>query len=82
MNILRAGIVMPAPSTGTPEEQKAIADELAKITTDLKSTYGKGKFTIDGKELNLEELSAIIASSRDPKKSSRPGRAGTPSPRR
>lgn len=68
LNILRAGIVMPAPSSGTPEEQKAIADELSKITTDLQSTYGKGKFTIDGKELNLEELSAIIASSRDPKK--------------
>ena len=28
MDFLRAGIVMPAPSTGTPEEQKAIADEL------------------------------------------------------
>lgn len=68
MQILRAGIVMPAPSTGTPEEQKAIADELSKITTDLQSTYGKGKFNIDGKELNLEELSEIIASSRDPKK--------------
>src|SRR5690349_17619420 len=68
MTILRAGIVMPSPSAGTPEEQKAIADELAKITTDLQSTYGKGKFTIGGKELNLEELSEIIAKSRDPKK--------------
>ena len=68
MQILRAGIVMPAPSAGAPEEQKKIADELAKITTDLQSTYGKGKFTIDGKELNLEELSEIIAKSRDPKK--------------
>ena len=68
MQILRGGIVMPAPSTGTPDEQKAIADELSKIMTDLQSSYGKGKFTIDGKELNLEELSAIIASSRDPKK--------------
>lgn len=68
MTILRAGIVMPAPSAGTPEEQKAIADELARITTDLQSTYGKGKVTIDGKELNLEELSNILAKSRDPKK--------------
>jgi peptidyl-dipeptidase A len=68
MNILRAGIVMPAPATGTPEEQKAIADELSEIMTRISSTYGKGKFTIDGKELNLEELSAIIASSRDPQK--------------
>jgi len=68
LQILRAGIVMPAPSTGTPEEQKAIADELNQITTDLQSTYGKGKFTIDGKEMNLEELSNILATSRDPKK--------------
>ncbi len=68
MNILRSGITMPAPSAGTPEEQKAIADELSNIMTRISSTYGKGKFTIDGKELNLEELSAIIATSRDPKK--------------
>jgi peptidyl-dipeptidase A len=68
MDFLRAGIVMPAPSSGTPEEQKAIADELAVITTRMQSTYGKGKFTIDGKELNLEELSNIIGDSRDPKK--------------
>ncbi len=68
MDILRAGIVMPAPSSGTPEEQKKIADELNQITTDMQSTYGKGKFTIDGKELNLEELSNIIGDNRDPKK--------------
>src|SRR5689334_791987 len=68
MDFLRAGIVMPAPSTGTPEQQKAISDELNAITTRMQSTYGKGKFTIDGKELNLEDLSNIIGDSRDPKK--------------
>jgi len=68
MDFLRAGIVMPAPSTGTPEEQKAIADELNTLTTRMASTYGKGKFTIDGKQLNLEELSNIIGDIRDPKK--------------
>jgi peptidyl-dipeptidase A len=68
MTALRAGIVMPAPSTGTPEQQKKIADELNDITTRLQSTYGKGKFTIDGKELNLEQLSDIMGSSRDPAK--------------
>jgi peptidyl-dipeptidase A len=68
IDFLRSGIVMPAPSSGTPEEQKAIADELAVITTRMQSTYGKGKFTIDKKELNLEELSNIIGDSRDPKK--------------
>jgi peptidyl-dipeptidase A len=36
--------------------------------TRISSTYGKGKFTIDGKELNLEQLSEIIAKSRDPNK--------------
>jgi len=66
MNILRSGITMPAPAAGTAEEQKKIADELSGIMTRISSTYGKGKFTIDGKELNLEQLSAIIASSRDP----------------
>ncbi|HEV7692315.1 MAG TPA: M2 family metallopeptidase, partial [Hyphomonadaceae bacterium] len=68
MDFLRAGIVMPAPSTGTPEEQKAIADELNTLTTRMASTYGKGKFTVDGKQLNLEELSNIIGDVRDPKK--------------
>jgi peptidyl-dipeptidase A len=68
LNILRSGIVMPAPAAGTPEERKQIADELSEITTRIASTYGKGKFTIDGKELNLEDLSAIIATSRDPQK--------------
>jgi peptidyl-dipeptidase A len=68
MTSLRAGIVMPAPSTGSPQQQKKIADELNNITTQLQSTYGKGKFTIDGKELNLEQLSDIMGESRDPKK--------------
>src|SRR5262245_13425684 len=68
MDFLRAGIVMPAPSTGTPEQQMAISDEPNAITTRMQSTYGKGKFTIDGKELNLEELSNIIGDVRDPKK--------------
>ena len=43
MDFLKAGMVMPAPSTGTPEQQKAVADELNTIMTDLQSTYGKGK---------------------------------------
>jgi peptidyl-dipeptidase A len=47
MDFLRAGIVMPAPSAGTPEEQKAISDELNTIMTNLQSTYGKGKVPIE-----------------------------------
>jgi peptidyl-dipeptidase A len=65
---LRSGIVMPAPSSGTPEEQHRIANELAEIQTRMASTYSTGKFTIDGQELNLEQLSEIIATSRDPNK--------------
>jgi peptidyl-dipeptidase A len=68
MDKLRTGIVMPAPSGASPEEGKKLADELADITTRLQSTYATGKFTIDGKELNLEQLSEIIGQSRDPKK--------------
>jgi peptidyl-dipeptidase A len=60
---LRTGVVMPSPSG-----DKAVADELATITTRMQSTYGSGKFTIDGKVLNLEQLSNIIGESRDPKK--------------
>jgi peptidyl-dipeptidase A len=67
LNILRSGITMPSPSAGTPEEQEKIAEELSGILTRIASTYGKGKFTIDGKELNLEQLSEILAKSRDPK---------------
>jgi peptidyl-dipeptidase A len=60
---LRTGVVMPSPGG-----DKATADELATITTRMQSTYGSGKFTIDGKVLNLEQLSNIIGESRDPKK--------------
>ena len=67
LNILRSGITMPSPSAGTPEEQEKTAEELSGILTRIASTYGKGKFAIDGKELNLEQLSEILAKSRDPK---------------
>ncbi len=60
MNRLRAGITIPAPST------EGAAGELAEITTRLSSTYSTGKFTIEGDELNLDELSNIVEQSRDP----------------
>ncbi len=62
MNILRTGQVLPAP------DGKEFADELAQITTRLQSTYSTGKYTIDGKELTLDDLSDIIETSRDPAK--------------
>ena len=60
MQILKSGITLPAPSTD------GAAKELADITTGLDATYGTGKFVYKGEELNLEQLSGIIASSRDP----------------
>ena len=60
MQILRSGIVIPAPSTADA------ADELAKITTKLDSTYATGTFNYKGEDLNLDQLSTIIETSRDP----------------
>jgi peptidyl-dipeptidase A len=65
MNILRAGIVMPAPSAGTPEQQKQIADELAQITTELQSTYGKGKVALDRETFNIAAVTRILNEGRD-----------------
>ena len=58
--ILKSGITLPAPQT------EGAAAELAEITTSLDATYGTGKFEYKGEVLNLEELSNIIATSRDP----------------
>ena len=60
LNILRQGIVLPAPN------QPGAAAELAEITTRLDSTYATGKFTYDGRELTLNDAEEIIAESRDP----------------
>lgn len=60
LQILRSGITIPAPTT------EGAADELAEITTFLDSTYATGKFTYNGEELNLDQLSTIIETSRDP----------------
>ena len=65
MDILRAGIVMPAPSTGTPDQQKQIADELATITTDLQSTYGKGKVPLDPAKFDVGAVLKILNASRN-----------------
>jgi peptidyl-dipeptidase A len=68
MNKLRSGIVMPAPSSGTPEEAKAMADELSVITTRMQSTYGKHTFDIGGKPLNIDQLSDIVETPGNPEK--------------
>src|SRR5262249_41681686 len=57
-----------SPSSGTPEEAKKAADELADIGTRMGSTYSSYKATVDGKPLNLEQLTVLMGSNRDPKK--------------
>ncbi|WP_300376098.1 M2 family metallopeptidase [Henriciella sp.] len=60
MQRLQSGVTIPAPST------EGAAEELSEITTGLEATYGTGTFTYKGEELNLDELSTIIETSRDP----------------
>ncbi|WP_084420109.1 M2 family metallopeptidase [Henriciella litoralis] len=60
MKRLQSGVTIPAPSTD------GAAEELSEITTGLDAAYGTGKFTYKGEELNLDQLSTIIETSRDP----------------
>ncbi|MGB3627624.1 MAG: M2 family metallopeptidase [Henriciella sp.] len=60
MKRLQSGVTIPAPST------EGAAEELAEITTGLDATYATGKFTYEGEEMNLDQLSTIIETSRDP----------------
>ena len=52
LNIMRNGIVLPAPTT------PGAATELSGITTALSSQYGKGKGTLDGKEISGSDIEA------------------------
>ena len=60
LNLLRLGIVLPAPN------RPGAADELAEITTRLDSTYSTGKFAFEGKTITLDDANVLIAESRDP----------------
>ena len=60
MQRLQSGVTIPAPST------EGAAEELSKITTSLDATYGTGTFNYKGEDLNLDQLSTIIETSRDP----------------
>lgn len=60
MNILRTGIVLPAPS------RPGAAQELSEIATWLESTYSTGTFEHRGERLDLPALERIIDHSRDP----------------
>ncbi|MGE5953068.1 MAG: M2 family metallopeptidase [Qipengyuania vulgaris] len=54
LDMLRNGIVMPAPV------RDGAADELATLSTQLGSMYGKGKGTLDGKEINGSDIEAAM----------------------
>ncbi len=60
LNLLRLGIVLPAPN------RPGAATELAEITTRLDSTYATGKFEFEGEQITLDEANILIAESRDP----------------
>lgn len=60
LNLLRLGLVLPAPN------RPGAAEELAQLTTRLDSTYSTGKFDFKGRQITLDEASLILADSRDP----------------
>lgn len=60
LNLLRLGIVLPAP------DRPGAATELAEITTRLDSTYATGKFEFKGRQITLDEATQLMAESRDP----------------
>lgn len=62
LDILKQGIVLPAPST------EGAATELNQIATRLQSTYGKGKGTLDGKPMSGNDLEEKMGTVRDPAK--------------
>jgi peptidyl-dipeptidase A len=62
LDILRGGIVLPAPTTA------GSAAQLSEIATKLNSAYGKGKGTLDGKPINGSDIEAEMGTSRDPAK--------------
>ncbi|MBD3746231.1 MAG: M2 family metallopeptidase [Sphingopyxis terrae] len=52
LDILRTGLVLPAPT------KPGAATELNTIATDLQSQYGKGRGTLDGKEISGSDIEA------------------------
>ena len=62
MRLLKVSLVLPAPADF---HQSA---ELTKITSKMEGTYGKGKWCPPGKDqcLDIEDLTRLMATSRDP----------------
>ncbi len=62
LDIIKLGLVLPAPSDA------AKTAELAQLAAELDGMYGRGKYCPPGRECqDLQELSRVLASSRDPK---------------
>jgi peptidyl-dipeptidase A len=62
LDFMKQGLVLPAPST------EGAAAELNAIATRLQSEYGKGKGTLDGKEVNGSDIEQQMGELRDPTK--------------
>jgi len=60
LNILRTGLVLPAPSTD------GAAAELNRLSTDLQSQYGRGRGTMNGESLPGNEIEARMGTVRNP----------------
>jgi peptidyl-dipeptidase A len=60
LNTLRSALVLPAPTT------PGAAAELNTIATRLQSTYGKGRGTLNGKEMTGNDLEEQMGSVRNP----------------
>jgi peptidyl-dipeptidase A len=61
LDFLRNGLTLPAPST------EGAAAELNTIATRLNSSYGKGKGTLNGAEINGSDIEEKMGTSRNPK---------------
>ena len=62
LDILRQGIVLPAPTT------PGAAAELSDAVTRMSSLYGKGRGTLAGKPINGSDIEAAMGTVRDPAK--------------
>lgn len=60
LDILRGGIVLPAPTT------PGAAAQLSEIATRLNSSYGKGKGTLKGQPISGNDIEAAMGTNRNP----------------